>query len=631
MDSIKNYPWAGAIEVSKGAFEKWRNSPQQTGFAFWALQNKAISRRKYFDWAINYYQTPFLEDRFFEQYTIKKKEWKNLKDLFQWTPEVLPVAVFNDLIFVGCVDPQMFKDRLPFKNRLLLTSDHTLQINWNFTQELSRMVDNKMDITQITRTKVALKEGAQAKKAAESAAQKTQAELKIVPLSEAQQPARPLAKPSLTVSAPKPTAEQQLIVSSFQQEANSPARQASTIPAQGQPSKQASAVSAQGQPPKPAVAVSALEQPSKPASEINNQGSTAKNSSKSSLQAETGMTALDGLTKSSPHVEKKADTPKLANRQNPQPDGQKTQAGLKIVPLSKAQKPAKPLAKPSLTVSAPKPTAEQQLIVSSFQQEANSPARQASTIPAQGQPPKPALAVSAPQQLAQAPTISAPQQPPKPALAVSVSQQPTHQAPAEPNLENNNPHVKEKGQGDHKASSQKDSSSASSAKPVESNKVESNKFELEDLPEATHSISLKEESYNHLWPKIKPFFCGSLILEIEENKIYPLSWTGMITIEDKKNNLLDLKARSFFTVIQRGRPYHGAVTDISTNKGFFKKVGWDSYPKHISALPIYKEKGSLKHIFIGCSPKTLSKKDIQAIEGIVNNYSPSKRLSQQAS
>ena len=154
MGSLKNYPWAGPLGVSESAFHQWQNGPQQTSFAFWALQNKVINRKKYFDWAIQHHRMPFLKNGFLEQYLIKKKEWKKIKDLVKWTREFLPVAVSGDLIFIGCVDPQAIKKPLPFKYRLLLTSDNSLRFIYNFTKKLSEIIDSKMDITQITKTNI---------------------------------------------------------------------------------------------------------------------------------------------------------------------------------------------------------------------------------------------------------------------------------------------------------------------------------------------------------------------------------------------------------------------------------------------------------------------------------------------
>ena len=122
--------------------------------------------------------------------------------------------------------------------------------------------------------------------------------------------------------------------------------------------------------------------------------------------------------------------------------------------------------------------------------------------------------------------------------------------------------------------------------------------------------------------KTKALFCSSLILKVEGDAIYPLSWTGAIEIKNNEEELLSLKTPSLFTVVKRGHPYHGPIVDVPSNKNFFQKIGWKSYPKHVTALPIH-SRGTLARVFVGCSVSALSEESRTDIEKMISDFFPS--------
>ena len=148
MDLVKNYPWVKSLVVSEKDFEKWKAEGVEESFTFWSLQNKIINQRTYFDWAVEQYQIPFLEDMFFEQHLMKKSEWEKLENIADWTPEVLPVAVWKDTVFIGCVElPLAEKQTFKFKHQFVLISSKSLQTMWNFTKELTRAINEEREHT----------------------------------------------------------------------------------------------------------------------------------------------------------------------------------------------------------------------------------------------------------------------------------------------------------------------------------------------------------------------------------------------------------------------------------------------------------------------------------------------------
>ena len=75
MDLAENYPWMKSLKVSEEDFRKWKSSNTGESFVFWSLNNRVITQKPYFDWAVEHYQIPFLEDMYFEQYLMTKKQW----------------------------------------------------------------------------------------------------------------------------------------------------------------------------------------------------------------------------------------------------------------------------------------------------------------------------------------------------------------------------------------------------------------------------------------------------------------------------------------------------------------------------------------------------------------------------
>ena len=96
----------------------------------YALRQKAIPREEYFDWAREYYQIPFLKTEFFQNpEVLSKSKWKRIKDLETWSQQMLPVSFWEDIVYIGCVEP--YSKALSFPHRFVLASDLSLKVLWN--------------------------------------------------------------------------------------------------------------------------------------------------------------------------------------------------------------------------------------------------------------------------------------------------------------------------------------------------------------------------------------------------------------------------------------------------------------------------------------------------------------------
>ena len=140
MNSLENQPWSKHLKVSDKDFQKWQSEKPGDSFIFWSLQKKLIHTKDYFDWATEHYQIPLLQDIFFEHYLMTKKEWQEVRELHTWTKEQVPVAVWNDIVFIGCLKPSLPEKDFDFEYRFVLVSSAVLQTMWNFTKNLSQVI-----------------------------------------------------------------------------------------------------------------------------------------------------------------------------------------------------------------------------------------------------------------------------------------------------------------------------------------------------------------------------------------------------------------------------------------------------------------------------------------------------------
>ena len=148
MNLIEKQPWFKDLKVSEKDFKKWESEGSENSFIFWSLHNNIINKKQYFDWAIEYYQIPLLQDMFFEQHLMTRWEWKEVRNLFDWTAEKMPVAVWEDTVFIACLEPPIQEEKFDFKHRFVLASSTALRTTWNFTKELSKLVNKEEENTQ---------------------------------------------------------------------------------------------------------------------------------------------------------------------------------------------------------------------------------------------------------------------------------------------------------------------------------------------------------------------------------------------------------------------------------------------------------------------------------------------------
>ena len=419
MELNKNYPWLQSLKISDQDIQSWQDKNSRKSLTFWALRNKSIDQKAYFNWAIDHYQIPFLQGIFFEQNLMTKTQWKEIKDLYDWTEEILPVAFWNDTIFIGCVEPPKREIKLlEFETRYVLTSYQSLRVRWKFVQSLSHFIEKE-----------------------------------------------------ITASIALDTLNQQLTSMSLEEPVQKP-----------------------------------LDKP---------------------ISREPVLMSQQSVSLEEP-VQKPLDKP--VSRE----------------PVMNLEK----------RVSFPE-EGEERMVEND------------STFPGR--------------------------------------------APVEDNVL-----VMKDFQKEDKHSNN-------------TNSEENTKFTFfgtVDKPLTHFSMSY---NYEELWRYTKSFYCTSLVLRVKGEKVSPMCWTGRIKCKKTEDISVDLNDYSLFKIVKKGYSYNGFVVDNPANKKFFSQIGWQEYPKHVTAIPIKASKNNLINVFVGLSVEPISRGKIQQIEeDVLKFFQSNHKISQAA-
>lgn len=134
------FPWMKPFPLSEEAKKDWEKSKTSKSLLSYGLKHKLIPRKRYFQWAMEHYQIPFLKTEFFQnQAILSQNKWEKVKDLEEWSSEVVPVCLWEGIVYIGCIEPK--RKKLPFPHRFVLATDLSLKMHW-------RTLLEGMEITQ---------------------------------------------------------------------------------------------------------------------------------------------------------------------------------------------------------------------------------------------------------------------------------------------------------------------------------------------------------------------------------------------------------------------------------------------------------------------------------------------------
>lgn len=121
--------WFKAFNVSEEQVESWfKEARSGENFTFWCLENKKIDKNKYLQWAKEHYKLPIIKPQFFEN-LAETPWWSIVSSVSNWSERFLPIAEWDNTIFIACVEPKE-GTHWSFPVQFLLTGPENLKKWW---------------------------------------------------------------------------------------------------------------------------------------------------------------------------------------------------------------------------------------------------------------------------------------------------------------------------------------------------------------------------------------------------------------------------------------------------------------------------------------------------------------------
>ena len=133
--------WEKQFPIPEAEKKKWKEAKTAESLLSYGLHHKIIPREEYFDWAVENYQMPLLKPDFFQNHAIlNQNQWKTIKNLKAWNSQMVPVWFWDNIVYVGCLEPS--ERQFPFPHRFVLATDLCLKMAWNSLQERTEITQS---------------------------------------------------------------------------------------------------------------------------------------------------------------------------------------------------------------------------------------------------------------------------------------------------------------------------------------------------------------------------------------------------------------------------------------------------------------------------------------------------------
>ncbi|MGE3975184.1 MAG: hypothetical protein AB7F59_11730 [Bdellovibrionales bacterium] len=136
MSEVPN--WVSGLNIKAEDYQEWLTRfPSKDFLLGWAIQTSHLNENTYLQWAHKFYQLPLIKSDFFEQ-AAPLELWKKCLN-GPWSPNALPVAEWDGVVYVGCLEPVTFSQDPQMKIQFLLAPT-SAQTKWwglfsNFKKE----------------------------------------------------------------------------------------------------------------------------------------------------------------------------------------------------------------------------------------------------------------------------------------------------------------------------------------------------------------------------------------------------------------------------------------------------------------------------------------------------------------
>lgn len=578
MDLFKSYKWAAQFKISEKDFNTYKKEGSKASFLMWSLKNKIIDRKKYFDWAVKMYNLPMLQGAFFQSYLMSLKDWQQVQDLKDWNSELMPVWLWKDSVFVACIEPPKDHQSWDFDHKLVLVTDLALGMYENTIQELKEGTKtnfnktnqcNKNTIDKNTRTSI--------KKFPENTKSSVSDNKNIKTESRAKNTIMPTTN-ILTEKMPEitdadvlpilPITQRQLPLldstdtqAQIQLDDSQPLNQLDLDLVKNVKSKIASDTSAEAT-----------------KSTITKKTEEPINIDESLLKIENNLGEII-----KPSTKDDGDNP-LPKQATPKVLADFEDVSLSGLDISSPKAKVTNIDFPQTEQDDPRQENE----LADFPERSNSPAHLLDKKEKMADKAKTDLQSSA------------------------VKKENT-------NLINSNSPAVSKTADPSQQNSKIINLESKKSKVIESKQVVQNEDET-TIPIATKTFIMKTGiGYNSFFSKLKKYFSSILILTNKNGQLFALDWTGCNKQIDKQEALGNFSDFSIFKVLEKGHSYHGFIVDTQANKAFFNKVGWKTYPKHASAIPIKNSNNAIESVVVGLTLHSHNRETIQEIEQVVSS------------
>lgn len=128
MKSAK--PWVEGLKIDPTTYLTWQSDvPRTSELTYWCLESGRLRTSEYFSWAIEHYGLAYIRDEFFLQ-TPDLDLWNKIKTVANWSPHFLPIAEWDGVVYVACVEPPQ-EIHWSFKVQYLLAGPHNLKFYWD--------------------------------------------------------------------------------------------------------------------------------------------------------------------------------------------------------------------------------------------------------------------------------------------------------------------------------------------------------------------------------------------------------------------------------------------------------------------------------------------------------------------
>lgn len=121
--------WSQRFAISGKELVQANFELNSTAGLAWCLMHGRIPEPEYLDWAMTQYNLPSITGDYFAA-PPDEVFWSRFKDLYPWSPTLIPVAEWQGTLMIACLEPPIdFKLKIP--HQFVLASVRNLFLLWN--------------------------------------------------------------------------------------------------------------------------------------------------------------------------------------------------------------------------------------------------------------------------------------------------------------------------------------------------------------------------------------------------------------------------------------------------------------------------------------------------------------------